>query len=383
MLRPPEEDHVERTTERTAEPTVARPSGWLAVAGGFAAVALTIAALTLPAWSLEGASPTGLLTAQVVLGALAALSAGATVGPMVRYRIEVRPGELLQKRAWRTRSVDLSRLTTVRSRGDHPYGPVAYLGRGKLGFEDADGRCVWVPLGFQTLDDDAHLEVLAAEIERCGSVLPGIQIATLEQRLGRDLVGPREANRRALAAAIEAARAGRFLPHAAKVRLDQRAWLWWLAAATAWIAAWGAWGQDVDAWMVVATAAAVTTLIPVARLRGRLRVSEDGQLTRRGLRPARTVDLTELVEVRLVPDRPYLERTLAGRRTDTSPVPHLRLTDGRGSTLRVALGSTWQELHPVLVAILAAADARGLDLSAPTRCQLAYLTGVEAPHDRW
>jgi hypothetical protein len=374
---------VEKVVRRAAETLVVRPSPWLGITGGSAAAALAAAALTLPSWPIEDPTPAGLLTAQTVLGLLALLSAAATVGPTLRYRIEVQPGGWLRKRAWRCRSVDLSRLTTVRSRGDHPYGPTAYLGRGKLGFVDADGRCVWVPLGMGTLDDDAHLEVLAAETERAGSVLPGIQIATLEQRLGRDLEGPRQANRRALAAGTERARDGRFQPHAAKVRLDQRGWLWWLAAGTAWIAAGGAWAQDVGAWPALATAAAVSTLIPIVRLRGRLRVGEDGRLTRRGVRPSRTVDLTELVEVRLVPDRPYLERTVAGRRTDTSPLPHLRLTDARDRTLRVALGSTWQELHPVLVAILAAAEARGLDLSAPTRYQLAYLTGIEVPDDRW
>jgi hypothetical protein len=374
---------VERAVQRTAETIVVRPPSWLGIAGGVAAVVLAVAALTLPSWPFEDPTPAGLLTAQTILGLLALVSAGASVGPTLRYRIEVQPGGALRKRAWRSRSVDLSRLTTVRSRGDHPYGPMAYFGRGKLGFVDADGRCVWVPLGLETVDDDAHVEVLAAEIERAGSVLPGIQIATLEQRLGRDLEGPRHANRRALAAGTERARAGRFQPHAAKVRVDQRAWLWWLAAGTAWVAAWGAWAQDVEVWAALAALATVGTLLPIVRLRGRLHVSEDGRLTRRGVRPSRTVDLTELVEVRLVPDRPYLERTLAGRRTDTSPVPHLRLADERGRTLRVALGSTWQELHPVLVAILAAAEARGLDLSPPTRYQLAYLTGIEVPRDRW
>jgi hypothetical protein len=58
--------------------------------------------------------------------------------------------------------------------------------------------------------------------------------------------------------------------------------------------------------------------------------------------------------------------------------PKLRVADDAGGEVQLELASTWQGLSPILRSVLAAADARGLELSDPTREYLGFYSGVVA-----
>jgi hypothetical protein len=354
----------------SSDPVVVRPRVVAIVA---AAAAPLLLAGALLATVTSPAARAGLLVLVAMLGA-------ALVVPTVRFRLEVHRDGTLRKRSWRTTEVDLTRLSALHTRRDHPW---SVHEQGVVGFEDRDGRNVEVPLVPISFLGGDHWVALAPWIERSGLPLSGAAAGQIERYL-HDELDVQEANGRAHASALTSARRGTFSPHRCGPAYDERSFGWLLAAGFALLlvaaARTGMVPEDQLAmWTALFLAVAVGCgAASVVRMRAGLELAADGRLVRRGVLRTARVDLRRVARVQLDPDHPFIDTADGGRRLVGRRLPKLRVADEDGGEVRIELASTWQGLAPILRSVLAAADARGVDLSDPTREYLGFYSGVVA-----
>jgi hypothetical protein len=354
-----------------SDPVVVRPRA-VATVAVIGTPILVVGALL----ATTGASPVARAGLLVMVAAIGAV----LVVPTVRFRLEVHPDGTLRKRSWRTTEVDLTRLSCIHTRRDHPW--FTYQ-QAVVGFEDRDGRVIEVPLIPVSFLGGDHWVALAPWIERSGLPVSGAAAGQIERFL-HDELDVEAANRRAYEAAVSSARRGTFRPHRCRTAYDERSFGWLLggglvlllipAARTGMVPE-----PQLGLWTALfLVAAACFGVVSVVRLRARLELAGDGGLVRSGtLRTAR-VELSRVVRVQLDPDHPFLEVTDGGRRLVGRRFPKLRVADDAGGEVQLELASTWQGLSPILRSVLAAADARGLELSDPTREYLGFYSGVVA-----
>jgi hypothetical protein len=144
-----------------SDPVVVRPRA-VATVAVIGTPILVVGALL----ATTGASPVARAGLLVMVAAIGAV----LVVPTVRFRLEVHPDGALRKRSWRTTEVDLTRLSCIHARRDHPW--FTYQ-QAVVGLEDRDGRVIEVPLTPVSFLGGDHWVALAPWIERSGLPLSG------------------------------------------------------------------------------------------------------------------------------------------------------------------------------------------------------------------
>ncbi len=313
-----------------------------------------------------------------------ALTAACTVpfvlGPLWA-RLRVTDG-VLTKRVLRTRRVDLTDLVTIRTFRDRPWQSNP---PGVIRFEDARGGAVDVPLvSGPWVPTEPLWRSLAVAIEASGLPMSGIVGAQVEIYLQRSLRVD-DANRAALERRRAELRHGRTTPHTTRGGgLDTPRLLALggvlVAASVLGAAVGGAFPPEAAGTVQVAAAVVLLALVALLFLRRRehLRLTADATLRSR----AGEVQLGQLSSVDLVPDHAFLSTTVGGRIPLGRRTPHLRLQDRAGGDIDVDLGGRWREPVPLLRAILAAADERGVPLTEHARYELEFRCGLTG-RTRW
>jgi hypothetical protein len=349
-------------------PVVVRPRGPLLVAVIGTPI---LVAGTLLVTGASSAARAGLLVMVAAIGA-------ALVVPTARFRLEVHPDGTLRKRSWRTTEVDLMRLSCIHARRDHPWFKYQ---QAVVGLEDRDGRVIEVPLTPVSFLGGDHWVALAPWIERSGLPLSGGAAGQIERYLHAEL-DVQAANREAYEAAVSSAHRDTFTPQRCRTGFDEWSFGWFLAAGFALLLVPAARsgmvpGPQIGVWTALfLVAAMVFGAASVVRLRASLELGADGALVRRGVLRCSRVDLRRVARVQLEPDHRFLDPKDGGRRLVGRRLPKLRVADDAGGEVRLELASTWQGLSPILRSVLAAADARDLALSAPTREYLGLYSGI-------